>query len=112
MKLNSSFDQVLIYEDSDLQRKALRIIPVDRLRQEANIHHNSYKLMPNMDELPFDFNDFYLIELLAWFKNEFFKWTNQAECESCGNPSTRLKMNSTPNHSEATWMAGNVEVYE
>ncbi len=103
---------MLIYEDLDLKRKALKLIPVERLRQEARAKFDSYKLTPSLDKLPFDFDDFLLIELLAWFKNEFFSWVNQAECETCGNPSTVLKASDRPNHREITWMAGNVEVYE
>jgi peptide-N4-(N-acetyl-beta-glucosaminyl)asparagine amidase len=103
---------VLIYEDPDLKRKALNLIPVEILKQEATSKFDSYKSTPSLDKLPFAFEDFLLIELLAWFKNEFFRWVNQAECDSCGNPNTVPRGSTRPNHSEVTWMAGNVEVYE
>ena len=103
---------MLIYEDADLKRKALRCIPAERLRQDAEQKYSNYKSSNHGDAQPFDLNEFLLVELLAWFKNEFFSWVNQAVCESCGNASTVFRMNAAPNHSEQTWMVSNVEVYE
>ena len=109
--MQNQFEHVLIYEDADLKRKALKHIPVNRLREEAQSKYENYKKLPNLDKNPYEIDDFILLELLAWFKNEFFSWVNQAECEFCHNKNTVFLMNDRPNHNELSWMANNVEVY-
>ena len=85
-----------------------------RLTDQALTKHDAYikSLEPN-EVKPYDMRDFILLELLAWFKNEFFKWTNQPDCNVCqSNEKMVFLRNSAPNPSEATWLAGNVEVYQ
>lgn len=104
----------MIYEDQNLKEKALRAIPVVRLKIEAENKFKSYKTQNNtQDKNAFDFNDFLVLELLSWFKNEFFKWVDQPACDYC-HSSANMEFTKTdgPNQNEAVWMAGNVEVYK
>jgi peptide-N4-(N-acetyl-beta-glucosaminyl)asparagine amidase len=112
LKLANQFDHVLIYEQPDLQSKALKCIPVERLKHDAQSKHDSYKKLSNLDKTPYDLDDFVLIELLAWFKNDLFSWVNQPECEFCSDKNTVLVGMDRANHSELTWMANNVEIYQ
>lgn len=104
----------MMYEDVRLKRKALGIIPDGDLRQRALLKFNSYKITPALEgnNPPLDFEDFVLIELLAWFKNEFFSWVNHAECESCGNVNTVPNGIDSANNQESIWMAQTVEIYK
>ena len=51
--------------------------------------------------------------LLAWFKNDFFKWTDRPDCTTCGNPGKNLIPCGAgqPNEEEKEGMAGMVELY-
>ena len=62
-KIESSFNQVLTYEDKNLQAKALRIIPVDRIKLEAREKFNEYKKGQNLKEEEEEL-EFVLLELL------------------------------------------------
>jgi peptide-N4-(N-acetyl-beta-glucosaminyl)asparagine amidase len=111
-KLSNSYEHVLIYEQQSLKRKALEFIPIDRLKKDAKTKHDSYKAA-TLEKSPYDFNDFMIIELLFWFKNEFFKWVNQPDCDIChSNQNMSFLFNDIPNINEEKWMANNVEVYE
>ncbi|CAF1128518.1 unnamed protein product [Brachionus calyciflorus] len=110
-RLNSSYQHVLIYEDVDLKQKCLSKIPIERLRDQAEQKYQIYS-QNNQDKQPFKTRDFLILELLSWFKNEFFKWINQPDCIRCNsNEKMSFIKNDRPNHNEATWQAGNVEVY-
>jgi peptide-N4-(N-acetyl-beta-glucosaminyl)asparagine amidase len=101
-----------MYEDSTLKQKALNAMPVERFKSEAQAKLNSY-LRLNLDNKPFDLNDFLLLELLQWFKNDFFKWINQPDCDYChSNQKMTFQQNDRALGTEAVWLAGNVEVYK
>ena len=109
----------MMYEEASLKAKALSVIPVERLRAEAKLKYDSYKshvaaaAAADVEDSPLDVDDFLLVELLAWFKNEFFTWTNQPECQSCAtNSHMRFVRSDRANREEILGMAGNVEVYE
>ncbi len=90
-------------------------LPRERFEKDALLKYNAYKsnLLEKNEKKPFFVKDFVLLELMAWFKNEFFKWVNAEDCSSCGNKENmKFKSNSMPNPSETLWMAGNVELYE
>lgn len=93
-------------------------MPVQRLKSDAKNKYNSYvsslKSEANVNgEAPLDERDFLALELLAWFKNEFFRWINQPDCESCNTSEHMIyKLNDSPNADERVGLARNVEVYE
>jgi len=106
----------MFYEDLNLKQKALDKIPIGRLTREATFKFNSYAEQikkTSSSEKPYDLKDFLLLELLAWFKNEFFSWLNEPDCDYCNsNRNMKFKIKSRPESHEVQWLAGNVEVYE
>jgi len=83
----SHFRAVLRYEDKELQRKALALIPLNDF--EIAAVNNLRKLQKaiksgHTNEQEFDIQELILLELLSWFKNSFFSWVDSPECSSCG----------------------------
>lgn len=117
LKLQNTYDHVLFYEDENLKQKALNLVPMHRLTKDATIKFNSYieqtkTSLANETKL-YDLRDFILLELMAWFKNEFFSWVNEPNCTLCHtNKNMKFKRQSRPESYETLWLAGNVEVYE
>ena len=81
------FRAVLRYEDRELQRKALALIPLSDF--EVAAVNNMRKLQKAIksgltNEQEVDIEELILMELLSWFKNSFFSWVDSPECSSCG----------------------------
>ncbi|XP_050498889.1 peptide-N(4)-(N-acetyl-beta-glucosaminyl)asparagine amidase isoform X1 [Diabrotica virgifera virgifera] len=78
---------VLQYEDKDLQDRTRNIIPVAKLEENAQkrlrviqTHIKKNKLVdPDLS-----IQDMLILELLQWFKEEFFEWVDSPACEHCG----------------------------
>ena len=54
--------------------------------------------------------DMFLLELLAWFKTEFFKWVDAPNCDFCGSATTNQGM-AAPTADDLRWGANRVENY-
>lgn len=85
--------QVLEYENSELQEKARKVMPVEKLRQQADEamrtgpekdENGEPKLDGRHTELRFLCADAALAwELLVWFRGEFFSWVDALKCWAC-----------------------------
>ncbi len=104
-RLQSGRSTVLAYEAPALRNKALGIIPV------ATLHERAVAAGGDPQRHPLQFQDALFRELLAWFKHEFFSWTNNAPCERCGSTETTLVGGAAPTPAEQAGKAGRVEVY-
>lgn len=81
------------------------MIPVDALHKRAR---EKEKAPGNT----LAFQDLVLIELMHWFKFEFFKWVNEAPCDRGCATKTVGKGGAAPTPTEAKYGAGRVELYE
>ncbi|KAH9631863.1 hypothetical protein HF086_014335 [Spodoptera exigua] len=87
LKVERLFNDVLVYEDEDLQEYAREQIPIvtlqllalERVRENQKLIKTGEHKGP---DLPFDIA--LLMELMSWFKYKFFKWVDQPPCEGCG----------------------------
>ena len=71
----STFNLVQLYEDENLRRYILSsIIPL------ADFQRKFAKRKTSTD---IDQRDFLLLELLRWFKEDFFTWFDRATCNRC-----------------------------
>ncbi|XP_067932485.1 peptide-N(4)-(N-acetyl-beta-glucosaminyl)asparagine amidase-like isoform X2 [Watersipora subatra] len=103
-KLKASFDHVLIYEKPSLQQKAKQLIPIERLSQNAKRKFHDAK------GSSFQLEDFYIIELMDWFREEFFRWVNSPDCGNCGGKTERIGM-GRPTDDDLRWDAARVELH-
>ncbi len=55
--------------------------------------------------------DLLILELLAWFKDDFFSWVDCPKCDACGGETARLEERSQlePNDQERKDGANRVE---
>nr|CAG4649340.1 EOG090X06HD [Scapholeberis mucronata]SVE93625.1 EOG090X06HD [Scapholeberis mucronata] len=77
-RLTINSRHVLKYENVTLQAKAKACVPLPELltRTQQNCSSDA-KSDPKL------FRDALLVELLTWFKNDFFTWFDAAHCNSC-----------------------------
>ncbi|XP_036742017.2 peptide-N(4)-(N-acetyl-beta-glucosaminyl)asparagine amidase isoform X2 [Manis pentadactyla] len=105
--LQSNMQHVLVYENVPLQEKALACIPVQELKrrsQEKLSRARKVDKDTNVNE-----EDFLLLELLHWFKEEFFQWVNNILCSRCGGQTKSRGESLFPNDDELKWGANRVE---
>ena len=76
-KVKSSFEHVLVYEDEALQEKARSCIPIEELKSVTESQIVDLGLSRS------SFRDLFLVQILAWFKNSFFAWTDAPKCQAC-----------------------------
>lgn len=95
----------LIYEDADLLTKALECVPLEELygRAEAKEAKDAAG--------EWGFQDYVIIELLDWFKKDFFKWVTAPKCESCDEESN-IVGHQQPTADDRRHQAGVVEIYQ
>ncbi|KAJ8267369.1 hypothetical protein COCON_G00125410 [Conger conger] len=74
----------MVYESPSLQHKALELIPLPRLTATAQ---SRLKQAQEADPgCGLSEQDMLLLELLGWFKGQFFSWVNCLPCVRCGGP--------------------------
>ncbi|XP_063041866.1 peptide-N(4)-(N-acetyl-beta-glucosaminyl)asparagine amidase [Engraulis encrasicolus] len=104
--LQSNFQHVLMYEDPVLQGKARACIPESRLLSQAQQRlERARQADPgcSLGEA-----DMLVLELLQWFKGEFFTWVDSLPCSRCGGK-TQSAGSLPPSEEELRWDGGRVE---
>ncbi|XP_064205332.1 peptide-N(4)-(N-acetyl-beta-glucosaminyl)asparagine amidase [Anguilla rostrata] len=104
--LQSNFQHVLVYETPALQRKALERIPLPRLSTAAQ--RRLQQAQEADPECGLSEQDMLLLELLAWFKGEFFSWVDCLPCAHCGGR-TQSAGPLPPSADDLRWDANRVE---
>ncbi|KAM3960325.1 N-glycanase Pngl [Aphomia sociella] len=111
LKIESLFNDMLKYEDEELQELARQKIPIvtlqlmaiDRVRE----HQKKIKIgQIKGHDLSFDIA--LLLELLAWFKYKFFTWVDKPPCKQCGGETQFLDTKSLSTETETC----RLEVYD
>ncbi|XP_058146745.1 peptide-N(4)-(N-acetyl-beta-glucosaminyl)asparagine amidase isoform X2 [Dasypus novemcinctus] len=105
--LQSNIQHVLIYENLALQEKALACIPVQELKRRSQEKLSRARKL-DKGAIIHD-EDFLLLELLHWFKEEFFHWVNNILCSKCGGQTVSRDKALSPNDDELKWGASRVE---
>ncbi|XP_053322676.1 peptide-N(4)-(N-acetyl-beta-glucosaminyl)asparagine amidase [Spea bombifrons] len=104
--LQSNSQHVLVYELPKLQQRALEEIPVTILKKNAQEKLHQAKALDSATTVNED--DFLLLELLRWFKEDFFHWVNNLPCSLCGG-ATQVRDAQAPSADDLRWGANRVE---
>ncbi|KAM3928066.1 peptide-N(4)-(N-acetyl-beta-glucosaminyl)asparagine amidase [Leptodactylus fuscus] len=104
--LQSNSQHVLMYELVDLQQKAREHIPVSELKAKAQEKLQQARILEADTTVNED--DFLTLELLRWFKEEFFTWVDSLPCSRCGGQ-TQARESLNPSADELQWGANRVE---
>lgn len=111
LKIQMLFNDMIKYEDEDLQQTArehiplvtLQLMALDRMReQQRKIKTGEIK----GHDMSYDIA--LLMELLGWFKHKFFTWVDQPPCDNCGNATQFVKSTTMRTETETC----RVELYE
>lgn len=104
--LQTNFQHVMVYENSELQRKALNYIPHQRLTNSATSRMKQARDADPGGKLGLE--DFLVLELLRWFKMDFFSWVDCLSCSRCDGP-TQNQGSLSPSSEDLRWGAQRVE---
>ncbi|XP_077125035.1 peptide-N(4)-(N-acetyl-beta-glucosaminyl)asparagine amidase isoform X1 [Ranitomeya variabilis] len=104
--LQSNAQHVMMYELPELQQKAREHIPVSELKAKAQEKLQQAKSLESDTSMNED--DFLTLELLCWFKEQFFSWVNNLPCSRCGEQ-TQAKESLSPSDDDLRWGASRVE---
>uniref|UniRef100_A0AAR2LKG1 Peptide-N(4)-(N-acetyl-beta-glucosaminyl)asparagine amidase n=1 Tax=Pygocentrus nattereri TaxID=42514 RepID=A0AAR2LKG1_PYGNA len=104
--LQSNFQHVMTYESPELQRKALSCLPRGQLCSRARERLQQARNADPKCNLAEE--DMLMLELLQWFKGEFFSWVDSLPCSQCGG-STQSSGSLSPSADDLRWDAGRVE---
>uniref|UniRef100_A0A8C5K1I7 Peptide-N(4)-(N-acetyl-beta-glucosaminyl)asparagine amidase n=1 Tax=Jaculus jaculus TaxID=51337 RepID=A0A8C5K1I7_JACJA len=105
--LQSNTQHVQLFENPVLQEKALACIPVNELKRKSQEKLSRARKLDKGTNL--SDGDFLLLELLHWFKREFFKWVNNIPCSRCGGKTRPRAESLLPNDDELKWGVNTVE---
>uniref|UniRef100_A0A668A2K2 Peptide-N(4)-(N-acetyl-beta-glucosaminyl)asparagine amidase n=1 Tax=Myripristis murdjan TaxID=586833 RepID=A0A668A2K2_9TELE len=104
--LQSNFQHVMVYENPELQEKARSHIPHQDLSSAAE---QKLKQAKEADpECKLGREDFLVLELLRWFKQDFFSWVDRLPCSRCGG-TTQNAGSLSPTPDDLRWGAQRVE---
>ncbi|KYB26414.1 peptide-N(4)-(N-acetyl-beta-glucosaminyl)asparagine amidase [Tribolium castaneum] len=96
-RIETEFHRALAFDDKECQKRAKKLIPLDRLEKNAqrNLRYVQTRIKNERVQDPeFSVQDMLLIELLKWFKEEFFSWVDSPGCEKCGGNTAMSHMSS------------------
>ncbi|XP_032670197.1 peptide-N(4)-(N-acetyl-beta-glucosaminyl)asparagine amidase [Odontomachus brunneus] len=92
-KIVQYFDSVMLYENEELQKQAIKLIPVDSLEIKSVRTFRELQRYNKVDdsatstivdiENNLSLQDFFLVAFTSWFKQDFFKWVDSPMCPIC-----------------------------
>ncbi|KAJ3123361.1 peptide-N4-(N-acetyl-beta- glucosaminyl)asparagine amidase [Nowakowskiella sp. JEL0407] len=111
-EIKSQSVRVRVYDDIDLQSKALEEIPVDILHEAAQKSFDEWGMNKGSEcQAVNSFKDELMRHLMDWYKKEYFSWVNAPACDYCGSQTT-LEQHSTGTPEEQRYGGSRVEIYK
>ncbi|KAI5607732.1 peptide-N(4)-(N-acetyl-beta-glucosaminyl)asparagine amidase [Silurus asotus] len=104
--MQANFQHVMVYENPELQQKALRCLPHEQLCSRAK--ERLCKAREADPECSLAEEDMLVLELLQWFKQDFFTWVDNLACSRCGGKTHSLG-SLPPSTDDLLWNANRVE---
>ncbi|XP_008483232.2 peptide-N(4)-(N-acetyl-beta-glucosaminyl)asparagine amidase [Diaphorina citri] len=92
--LYSLSSKVLQYEDKALQEKAKQLIPIDKITVQSEQQLRQIQYGIKKKELDPEHETYvqeiFVLHLMRWFKEEFFSWVDNLDCQLCAGPTERI----------------------
>uniref|UniRef100_A0A672IM87 Peptide-N(4)-(N-acetyl-beta-glucosaminyl)asparagine amidase n=1 Tax=Salarias fasciatus TaxID=181472 RepID=A0A672IM87_SALFA len=104
--LQSNFQHVMLYENAELQQKARSAMPHQEMSSAAQSKLEEARRADPGCRVGLE--DFLVVELLRWFKQDFFSWVDSLPCGRCGGP-TQNSGSLGPTPEDLRWGAQRVE---
>jgi peptide-N4-(N-acetyl-beta-glucosaminyl)asparagine amidase len=108
-QVQGTIKKVKSYEDELAQAMALSVMDLEAMKTRA-AEAAALSLLLEEDP-PLAEEDQLALELLSWFKLEFFSWVDKPSCSHCQNPATQAVPAGAPTAEEAAHLASRTEVY-
>ncbi|KAL3287455.1 hypothetical protein HHI36_001926 [Cryptolaemus montrouzieri] len=97
-RITETFHIAQVYSNRLLKENARDRIPVEMLEKNAQKKMRSIQLQIKKEgktaDVDVSMQELLLVELLNWFKEEFFTWVDCPECEKCGEETVFHHMNT------------------
>lgn len=94
-QLETFSDTVMQYEDQQLLRSGRKVIPIERLTENATKQLRSIQkeIISNRTSTNPEvcLSDLIVCELARWFNEEFFTWVDSLPCKKCGSEDVPTK---------------------
>lgn len=108
-QVQGTIEKLNTYDDELSQAIALSVMDLEAMKtRAAEAAALSLLLKENP---PLAEEDQLALELLSWFKLEFFSWVDKPCCLYCQNPATHLVQTAKPTAEERAHLASRTEVY-
>ncbi|XP_068431681.1 peptide-N(4)-(N-acetyl-beta-glucosaminyl)asparagine amidase [Clinocottus analis] len=107
LTLQSNFQHVMLYENPELQQKARSHIPHQQLSSAAE--HKLKEAKEADQDCKLGIEDFLVLELLRWFKQDFFSWVDCLPCSQCKGSTRNAMPALSPTPDDIRWGAQRVE---
>jgi peptide-N4-(N-acetyl-beta-glucosaminyl)asparagine amidase len=117
--------RLCLYRDQSLRQEVYRLVPWEKLSLNASRRVRQAKLLLKDGETATELNpsDVFLVELLEWFKTQFYTWFQSPTCSCVCADGSSADASSTAGHAmrftgivqptsnESKWLANFVELY-
>lgn len=101
-----------LYKDLQLHAKVKKLCPWEQLSLESSKKMTAIKRNAKEEPISIDSRDLFLIELLDWFKKDFFTWFQEPNCKNCPDKQMKiLRYDDDCTMEEKKWAASRVEIY-
>ncbi|XP_017780885.1 PREDICTED: peptide-N(4)-(N-acetyl-beta-glucosaminyl)asparagine amidase [Nicrophorus vespilloides] len=98
-RVEQYFHMALYFDNEYLKERAKSYVPYVELQLKAQERFRQIqKLVKSgkMEDPLIDIQDALILELLVWFKNDFFEWVDSPDCEKCDSKTKFSHMSSDP----------------
>jgi peptide-N4-(N-acetyl-beta-glucosaminyl)asparagine amidase len=108
-QVQGAIQKVRSYEDELAQAIALSVMDLESMKTKAAEAASLSLLLE--EHPPLAEEDQLALELLSWFKLDFFSWVDKPSCNYCQNPGTRAVQTGPPTAEESAHHASRTETY-
>ncbi|CCH46694.1 Peptide-N(4)-(N-acetyl-beta-glucosaminyl)asparagine amidase [Wickerhamomyces ciferrii] len=111
-QLPQLFNSIFKYEDPLAQEAALDVIDLGKIYQGVDERTKKQEEQGDTLDIKYGYTDFIVMELLKWFKHDFFKWVNEPETSTLQGKARLIRVEPPTALESQDGNASSVEVYQ